>query len=158
MIPQLKFVRVQLLRHLFPLLLLLLLLLLPLPLLPPPLQMHSELILILILRNNSHIALSLLHTPLTRLVKRLHFTKVMLPLVLSNSKPITIPKHTRREPPINSLTVQRLPSNLIPATRRGTAILFRPAQDQVEVHPNLLLLHQRLCHLHMVVFLMLVAL
>ena len=150
MTPQLKFAQVQLLQHLFPLLL-------PLPL-PPPLQIHSEVILMLMLSSNNHIALSLLHTPLTRLVKHLHFTKVMLPLVLSNSKPTTIPKHTLLEPPTNSLMVQRLPSNLMPATRRGTPIPFRVAQVQVEVHLNLLLQHQRLCHLHMVVFLMLVVL
>ena len=150
MTPQLKFVQVQLLQHLLPLLL-------PLPLLPL-LQIHSEVILMLMLSSNNHIVLSLLHTPLTKLVKLLHFTKVMLPLVLSNSKPITIPKHTLLEPPTNSLMVQRLPSNLMPATPRGIAILFRAAQDQVEVHLNLLLQHQRLCHLHMVVFLMLVVL
>ena len=149
MTPQLKFVRVRLLRHLFPLL--------PLPLLPPLLQIHSEVILILILSNN-HIALSLRHTPLTRLVKHLHFTQVMLLLVLSNSKPTIIPRHTLLEPPTNSLMVQRPPSNLTPATRHGTVILFRPAQYQVEVRLNLLLQHQPLCHLHMVVFLMLVVL
>ena len=120
--------------------------------------MHSEVILILILHSNNRIVLSLLHTPLTRLVKHLHFTKVTLPLVLSNSKPTTIPKRTLLEPPTNSLTVQRLLSNLMPAIRRGTAIQFKLARDQVEIHPNLLLQHQRLCHLHMVVFLMLVVL
>jgi hypothetical protein len=112
----------------------------------------------LILSSNKHIVLSLLHTPLTRLAKRLHFTKVTLPLALSNSKPTTARKHTLLELPTSSLMVQQLPSNLTPATPHGTAILFKAAQDQVEVHLNLSLQHQRLCHLHMVVSLMLAVL